>query len=258
MTGGIKRDSDGNARAKSAQDTPRGRFHDMFEGFRDELDEHHDRRERIIKASRDVTALTRVKQLNKDLPANIQKDMDSRLAEIATLLTSIAPDLQSINRYRYAYSLRGLEELIEALSFAHYLRHQTLLTPQDAQDAVPADVLVTPQDYMYGVFDVFGEMMRFATVTTAQSGRLAGGGGGGGGEVEGGRNILQDIHELSCAYEMLPEVPTRDYRSKMEAMRQSVQKVEKLGYGLVVRGSERPKGWVPDMKDEAPERVSPV
>lgn len=28
----------------------------MFEGFRNELDEHHDRRERIIKASRDVTA----------------------------------------------------------------------------------------------------------------------------------------------------------------------------------------------------------
>jgi predicted translin family RNA/ssDNA-binding protein len=195
---------------------------------------------------------SRVKQLNKDFPANIQKDMDTRLAEIATLLTSIAPDLQSVNRYRYAYSLRGLEELIEALSFAHYLRHQTLLTLTDAQAAVPADVLVTPQDYMYGVFDVFGEMMRFATVTTAQSGRLAGS------EVEGGRDILQDIHELSCAYEMLPEVPTRDYRSKMEAMRQSVQKVEKLGYGLVVRGSERPKGWVPDMKDEAPERVSPV
>lgn len=28
----------------------------MFEGFRAELDEHHDRRERIIKASRDITA----------------------------------------------------------------------------------------------------------------------------------------------------------------------------------------------------------
>lgn len=59
MTGGIKRDRDGNARAKSAQDAPRGKFQDMFEGFRDELDEHHDRRERIIKASRDVTALSK-------------------------------------------------------------------------------------------------------------------------------------------------------------------------------------------------------
>lgn len=60
MSSGVKRDRDGNARAKGPggykQQQPRGRFHDMFEGFRDELDQHHDRRERIVKASRDVTA----------------------------------------------------------------------------------------------------------------------------------------------------------------------------------------------------------
>jgi hypothetical protein len=31
----------------------------MFEGFRDELDEHYDRRERIIKASRDITTASK-------------------------------------------------------------------------------------------------------------------------------------------------------------------------------------------------------
>ena len=31
----------------------------IFETFRDELDEHHDRRERIIKKSRDITALSK-------------------------------------------------------------------------------------------------------------------------------------------------------------------------------------------------------
>lgn len=31
----------------------------IFENFRDELDEHHDRRERIIKNSRDITALSK-------------------------------------------------------------------------------------------------------------------------------------------------------------------------------------------------------
>ena len=31
-------------------------FMTMFETFRSELDEHHDRRERIVKASRDITA----------------------------------------------------------------------------------------------------------------------------------------------------------------------------------------------------------
>jgi len=31
----------------------------IFENFRNELDEHHDRRERIIKTSRDITALSK-------------------------------------------------------------------------------------------------------------------------------------------------------------------------------------------------------
>ncbi|KAK5014861.1 hypothetical protein LTR60_003150, partial [Cryomyces antarcticus] len=34
-------------------------FLSMFETFRAELDEHHDRRERVIKASRDITAASK-------------------------------------------------------------------------------------------------------------------------------------------------------------------------------------------------------
>ena len=34
-------------------------FMPIFTIFRDELDEHHDRRERVIKASRDITALSK-------------------------------------------------------------------------------------------------------------------------------------------------------------------------------------------------------
>lgn len=187
-------------------------------------------------------AIYRVKQLNKDFPPHTQKDVDSRLEEISKLLSSVSPDLQSINRYRYQNSLRCLEELVEALSFAHYLRHQTLITPEETQAAVPADVLLSPHDYLFGIFDLFGELMRFATVTTAQTGKLQG---------DYGRNLLSDMQELGCSFELLREIPTKDYRSKMEVMRQSVKKVEKLGYGLVVRGSERPKGWLPDMKDDA-------
>lgn len=62
---GVKRQHDGTSKEKSegkfegseektgASISP---FMPMFEGFRAELDEHHDRRERIIKASRDITA----------------------------------------------------------------------------------------------------------------------------------------------------------------------------------------------------------
>lgn len=53
---GVKRSHDGAERMKDATASP---FVPMFEAFRDELDEHHDRRERIIKASRDITAASK-------------------------------------------------------------------------------------------------------------------------------------------------------------------------------------------------------
>jgi len=54
---GVKRSSDGVEKKES--ETSASPFMPMFETFRDELDEHHDRRERIIKTSRDITAASK-------------------------------------------------------------------------------------------------------------------------------------------------------------------------------------------------------
>lgn len=62
MGGGIKRDYQGKEKTmdtKPIKDAPRNAYTSMFESFRDELDEHHDRRMRIGKVSRDVTALSK-------------------------------------------------------------------------------------------------------------------------------------------------------------------------------------------------------
>jgi hypothetical protein len=37
----------------------RNEYTRLFERFRDELDQHHERREKIVKASRDITALSK-------------------------------------------------------------------------------------------------------------------------------------------------------------------------------------------------------
>lgn len=55
-----KRDYNGKAKAQApAVVVARNDLTPVFEWFRDELDEHHDRRERIVKASRDITALSK-------------------------------------------------------------------------------------------------------------------------------------------------------------------------------------------------------
>lgn len=53
---GQKRPRSDTMEAPEAQQSP---FMPMFETFRAELDEHHDRRERTIKASRDITAASK-------------------------------------------------------------------------------------------------------------------------------------------------------------------------------------------------------
>jgi hypothetical protein len=55
---GVKRHHDGVEKERR-DDVKVSPFMPMFEKFRDELDEHHDRRERIIKTSRDVTAASK-------------------------------------------------------------------------------------------------------------------------------------------------------------------------------------------------------
>jgi hypothetical protein len=54
----VKRKHEGNMEGdgSSSAEEPKSPFIPIFEIFRAELDEHHDRRERIIKVSRDVTA----------------------------------------------------------------------------------------------------------------------------------------------------------------------------------------------------------
>ncbi|KAK3362027.1 Translin family-domain-containing protein [Lasiosphaeria ovina] len=289
---GFKRDYQGNAKkhhgpkpAAAPKSTMRNAYTPMFERLRDELDAHHDRRDRIGKASRDVTALSkkiifslqRVRQIDASLPQDIQAEVDSRLAEIAKLLASIAPEVQDINRYRYSRSLVCLEELVEALTFSHYLKTQTLVdqahlaqvvedlarqgaAPEDevmadagttpipeqaGQVAAEAPVIgVTQEDYLYGVFDLTGEMMRFATTTSALTGQMASGDG-----HDEPRTIVEDMHDLGSLFEMLPHAGggNKTWEKKLEVMRQSVQKVEKLGYDRTIRGSERPKGWIPDL-----------
>jgi hypothetical protein len=54
-----KRPHDGGSRQQQAPPAARNAYTPMFENFRDELDQHHDRRERIVKASRDITALSK-------------------------------------------------------------------------------------------------------------------------------------------------------------------------------------------------------
>ncbi len=104
--------------------------------------------------------------------------------------------------------------------------------------------MLTEEDYVLGLFDLVGELMRFAITGMATEGALPRGGGG-----EEGGDILTDLRSLRACFEGLDGAGRRAEK-KMEVMRSCVEKVEGAVYGMIVRGRERPKGWVMDVGEE--------
>lgn len=171
---------------------------------------------------------------------------------------------------------------MESLLFQHYLATQTLLSFSDAlkelhrlsaapmqetpaatevqqttatdamdtdattktEDAPPQTIDLTPEDYLLGVFDMTGELMRFAITSIATSGSLPTSTSG---PQRTPLTDLQSFRRLLSMFDYGERAGgfARDSSKKLEVTLQSVEKVERAMYGLVVRGSERPKGWVP-------------
>ncbi|KAL8859704.1 MAG: hypothetical protein Q9178_003819 [Gyalolechia marmorata] len=245
----------------------------MFETFRNELDEHQDRRERIIKTSRDITALSkkiifslqRVRHLQQPIPPPMAKEVNTRYEFIKELFTNIAPDLQGINSWRYQKQISGgCQEYVEAVSFQHYLETQRLITHGEAQALIPGGVELTADDYVLGLFDLTGELMRFGITNIATHGVLPRGAATAAGTQ--GRDILMDLRSIRTSFETLDissgpndwSYLKKDIEKKTDVMRQSVGKVEHAAYGMIIRGRERPKGWVPDLSEGQERGREPV
>lgn len=175
--------------------------------------------------------------------------------------------MQGINAYRYRSITGGNQEFMEAATFQHYLETQKLMSYNAAISQITmlsgekGQVMLTIDDYVLGIFDMTGELMRFAITAMATSGQLPSGDQetelipqrSGTNAVSGvkSRTVLTDLRELRTVLEKL-DVPWhthfgKDVGKKMGVMQTSVEKVENALYGLVVRGSERPKGWMPDL-----------
>lgn len=166
-----------------------------------------------------------------------------------------------MNAWRYQRQISsGIQEFIEAISFQFYLENQRLISLDEAQNRIPAGVQLTEDDYILGLFDLVGELMRFAITSVATAGEVPRGSAQEG--INGaGSDMMTDLRSLRTHFETLDTTHghadgsplKRDIEKKMEVMKTSVEKVETAVYGMIIRGRERPKGWVPD--DRWPEPV---
>jgi len=246
----------------------------IFRTFCSELDDHHDRRERVVKASRDITALSkkiifslqRLRTVNAPIPPSIVKENKTRFDQINALFQSIVPDISGLNAWRYQRQICwGIQEFIEALSFLHYVQTQTLISPAEVAAQLPPEVMVTQEDYLMGILDLTEKPNTSTTtaaiVAAAQTSAI---------NIDNTSKssprpqlqatqsqLVFDLRGMRAHVELL-KLPRRhsgymmrELPKKVEVMQTSVEKVERAAYGILVRGSERPTGWAPDLSSTA-------
>lgn len=77
------------------------------------------------------------------------------------------------------------------------------------------------------------------------------------GDKDRNRDVLSDLREIRVGFEGLDVGRSGHLKgqvdSKMGVMQTSVQKVESAVYGMIIRGRERPAGWVPDTTERVVE-----
>ncbi|XP_044730036.1 translin-associated protein X [Chrysoperla carnea] len=237
----------------------------MFKQYSAELDAKHDRYERIVKTSRDITIESkRIIFLLHNVDRDSKKDSILKEAEqrLSTLVNAffkvIAFELEKQDPYQFsrAYSA-GLQEYIEALTFFQYLSNKTIedfaaiqktlkymVTDLDkklksSEDSPPNDsprnereicTLLPPSEYILGLADLTGELMR-KCINNLSSGN-----------VEGCfqtcdfvRNIYKGFLGISNAHN------SKEIGRKCYILKQSLTKMELVCYNIVVRGSEIPQ-----------------
>lgn len=172
---------------------PASQLRVSFEHFRDDIDSHNDKRERLIKASRDITALSkklifhlhRYSLEDRDTAtlshATLLDEAHTKLLDIYAQLSKVAQDeglvseddRPSVAMIRYErYMGDSIEEMVEAASFLHFLEHRTVLPYEQIQRHFRTPegrimVHISPLRYILGLSDLNGELMRFAIDASA-------------------------------------------------------------------------------------------
>lgn len=265
-----------------------GKYGEMFQSCKQELDASQDKRERLVKLSRDCTihskrAIFTLHRFSgeEDTKSNVLGEADAKFKEdVLPILHSICEEIGTEDPYRHhrAYS-PGVQEFIEALAYYNYLKSGRLISFKEAQDILtfqkrketdaeeleksdlPKEITeeegsgnsvvpvtsnasegngvrsvlhLTPSDYLLGLADLTGELMRLCINAV------------GSGNRELPFALLPFFRALFCGFHSFGS-GVRYMNQKMTVLRSSLGKVESVCYTLKVRGSEIPKQMLMDV-----------
>jgi predicted translin family RNA/ssDNA-binding protein len=146
------------------------------------------------------------------------------------------------NRFAATFS-GGLQEYIEAVSFWQYLVDGSCISKPQIEalireDAPHDQTFVVPLvDYLLGLCDLTGELMRFAISTVSK------------GDRQSAFTVCAFVREVHAGFLRL-HVGHRDMQQKLETMLACLIKIEKICYQVNVRGAEFPDRIISLQVDE--------
>ncbi|XP_028398618.1 translin-associated protein X-like [Dendronephthya gigantea] len=249
----------------------------LFQTFQKELDHRHDKYERIVKCSRDITIQSKRtifllhRCLDEKTRAKTLEEAAGKFAGIKELFKKIAKELLHEDCYQFirAYS-PGLQEFVEAFSFWHFLKHKTLVPFENickelvfendgektASEEVQKEVLnppegsappqapgvpgqtiqvpIPPAEYILGIADLTGELMRLAINSVGQ------------GNLKTPTEICEMLRNIHDEFIMF-ENQQRGLSKKLEVLKNSLKKVENTCYNIHIRGSEVPENMLANL-----------
>lgn len=215
---------------------------DAFANYAGYLNELNEKRERVVKASRDITinskkVIFQVHRISRDNKEEVLKKAEADLEAVKDqYISRLVKELQGTDfwKLRRAYS-PGVQEYVEAATFCKFCRTGTLLDLEELNagllplsDPAIEPLQINVFDYLLGLADLTGELMRLAI------GRISDG------ELEFAEKICRfsrDIYrELTLVVPLMDN--NSDMKTKMDTMLQSVLKIENACLSVHVRGSE--------------------
>ncbi|KAF5922037.1 hypothetical protein HPG69_015487 [Diceros bicornis minor] len=153
-----------------------------------------------------------------------------------------------------------LQEYVEAVSFQHFIKTRSLISmdeinkqliftaedngkenttsSSDAQDNKQCGtwrLKITPVDYLLGVADLTGELMRMCINSV------------GNGDIDTPFEVSQFLRHVYDGFSFIGNTGPYEVSKKLYTLKQSLAKVENACYALKVRGSEIPKHMLADV-----------
>ncbi|KAK1791358.1 hypothetical protein P4O66_013377 [Electrophorus voltai] len=267
-----KREGDGGGRKRKTESVQKTDYSintsslliAAFKVFQQELDTKHDKYERLVKLSRDITIeskrtiflLHRVTSVPN--VEEVLNEADVKLDAVRQKVGQIAEELRGEDLYQFHKAFTsGVQEYVEAVSFHHFIKHRTLISLEEINarlvfmrhekmdTKVGAEVLwpgtcvltfqVTHTDYLLGVADLTGELMRMCISSV------------GNGDMDTPFELSNFLREIHDGFSYIGNTGPYEVSKKLHTLRQSLSKVEDACYTLKVRGSEIPKHMLADV-----------